>query len=72
MGKHKTTLERRFDAQRASVEKLAAAAHGDDATEVMCSFSELDCVVDVKLKDGWVRYALIDGDDEPDELRRIG
>lgn len=72
MARQKTNLERRFDAQRASAEKLVAEEHGDKALEVMCSFSELDCVADVKLEDGWIRYILIEGDDEPDTLRRIG
>lgn len=70
----KSNLEKRFDAQRESAEGLVKAAHGEDVITIMCSFSELDCIADVKLaKEGWIRYALVaNGDDEPDELRRIG
>lgn len=74
MARQKTNLEKRFDVQRASVEKLVAAEHGDKALQVMCSFSELECVADVKLEDGWIRYILIEGgdDEDDDSLRRIG
>lgn len=70
----KSNLEKRFSAQRESVEELVAAAH-DDVVEVMCSFSELECVADVKLeKEGWIRYLLIEGGEgeDDDSLRRIG
>lgn len=69
----KSPLEKRLNASRESAEALVREAHGDDALEILCSFSELECVADVKLEDGWIRYLLLEnGDDEPNELRRIG
>jgi len=71
----KSNLEKRFDGQRAETEALIAAAHGDDVLEVLCSFTELECVADVKLaKEGWIRYLLVEGGDGEGDgvLRRIG
>jgi hypothetical protein len=70
----KSNLEKRLNAQRTSAESLVRAEHGDDALEVLCSFTELECVADVKLKDGWIRYLLIEGGEgeNDDTLRRIG
>jgi hypothetical protein len=72
MGRQRSSLEKRLAAQRQKAEKLVLQAHGDDALEVICSFTELDCVVDVKLgaESDWIRYVLIE--DEPPALRRIG
>lgn len=69
----KSNLEKRLCQSRESAEDLVRAEHGDDALDIICSFSELDCYVDVKTKDGWIRYGLLqNGDDEADELRRLG
>ena len=70
----KSNLEKRLDAQRESAEKLVKAEHGDDALEILCSFTELECVADVKLEGGWIRYLLIEGGEgeDDDSLRRIG
>lgn len=69
----KSNLEKRLNASRESARELVREAHGDDALEILCSFSELECIADVKLEDGWIRYLLLEnGDDEPNELRRIG
>lgn len=70
----KSNLEKKLNAQRASAEALVAAAH-DDVIEIMCSFSGLECVADVKLaKDGWIRYLLLEGGagENDDALKRIG
>lgn len=69
----KSALETRFGAQRESAAALVAAEHGDEALEIICSFSNLECVADVKLEDGWVRYLLIEGGEgeNDDVLRRI-
>lgn len=69
----KSNLEKQLCESKESAEALARAEHGDDV-EIICSFSELDCFADVRLKGGeWIRYALIhNGDDEDNELRRIG
>lgn len=67
----KSNLERKYAALRESAEALVAAEHGE--VKSLCSFSGLDCIIDVKLEDGWIRYILVeDGDDEPNSLRRIG
>lgn len=69
----KSNLEKQLQALRESAESLVRAEHGDDAKEIICSFSELDCYADVKLEGEWIRYALVqNGDDEENELRRIG
>jgi hypothetical protein len=70
----KSDLEKKLCAARDSATTLVEDTHGDDAVEIICSFSELDCFADVKLDGGdWVRYALMyNGDDEPDTLQRIG
>lgn len=70
----KSNLEKRLGAQRESAEALVRAEHGDGALEILCSFAELECVADVKLEDGWIRYLLIEGGEGEgdDELRRIG
>lgn len=70
----KTNLEKRLNVQRASAEALVKAAHGADLVDMMCSFTELECVADVKLEsEGWIRYLLIEGgdDENADTLRRI-
>lgn len=70
----KSNLEKKLGGQRASVESLVKATH-DDVIEVMCSFSGMECVADVKLaQGGWVRYLLIEGGvgENDDSLRRIG
>jgi hypothetical protein len=68
----KSNLEKQLGASRDEAERLVRAEHGDDALEIICSFSELDCYADVKLEGEWVRYTLIhNGDDEDCELRRI-
>lgn len=68
----KSNLEKQLCESRDEAERLVRAEHGDDALEIVCSFSELDCYADVKLEGEWVRYTLIhNGDDEDCELRRI-
>ena len=68
----KTNLEKQLHASKDSIESLVRVEHGDDALEIICSFSERDCYADVKLEGEWIRYALMqNGDDEDDELRRI-
>lgn len=68
----RSALEITFEAKREDAEGLIQAEHGEAALESLYSFSDLDCIIDVKLTDGWLRYVLIDGDDEPSTLRRIG
>jgi hypothetical protein len=71
----KSNLEKRFDGQRKSAEALISAAHGEDVLEMLCSFTELECVIDAKLdSEGWIRYLLIEGGEgeNDDSLRRIG
>lgn len=70
----KSALEIRYNRQRESAEVLVKAEHGDDALDIMCSFSHLDCIVDVKLKDEWIRYELVEGGEgeNDDSLWRIG
>jgi hypothetical protein len=68
----KSPLEKRFSAQKESAEALIAAEFGDEASGFVFSFSELECVIDFKLGKTWVRYVLIDNEDEPDKLRQIG
>lgn len=71
----KSNLEKRLNALRGSAEALVAAAHGADLIKMMCSFSALECVADVKLEsEGWIRYLLIEGGqgEGDDTLRRIG
>lgn len=73
MARQKTTLERRFDALRNEADALIEAAHGD--VEVLYSFTELECVADVKLAPGgWIRYLLVEGGEGEGDgtLRRIG
>lgn len=69
----KSNLEKQLCEERDSVETLVKAKHAD-VEEILCSFSELDCIADVKLESGeWLRYTLIlNGDDEENEIRRIG
>lgn len=69
----KSNLEKQLCEERASAEALIKEEH-DDVVEIICSFSELDCIADVKLEGQavWIRYTLIlNGDDEDNELRRI-
>ena len=70
----KSNLEKRLNMQRKSAEALVREAHGDGALKILCSFTELECVADVKLESGWIRYLLIEGgdDEDSDSLRRIG
>lgn len=71
----KTNLEKQLQASRTEAEKLIKAELGDDALEIICSFSDLECVIDVKVADeaAWRRYLLLEnGDDEDCEIRRIG
>lgn len=68
----KSNLEKKLQTLRDSAESLVRAEHGDDALEILCSFSELDCIADVQLEGEWIRYELVqNGDDEENELRRI-
>jgi len=69
----KSNLEKQLCEERESAETLVNDTHGDDVVEIICSFSDRDCIADVKLKGvGWIRYELIlNGDDEENELRRI-
>jgi len=68
----RSNFEKQLHESKASAEALVRAEHGDDALEIICSFSELDCYADVKLEGEWIRYALMqNGDDEENELRRI-
>lgn len=68
----KSADEIRMGEQRESSELLVKQEHGEKALDTLFSFSHLECFVDVKLEEGWIRYALIEGGDEPDQLRRIG
>lgn len=69
----KSNLEKRLHILRESAEQLVRVKYGEEALEIICSFSELDCIADVKLEGEWVRYELVqNGDDEDNELRRIG
>jgi hypothetical protein len=69
----KSNLEKQLHVLRDSTETLVRVAHGEDILKILCSFSELDCIVDVQLEGEWVRYELVqNGDDEDNELRRIG
>lgn len=69
----KSVAEKKMCDSRDEAEVLIRAEHGDAALEIICSFAELECIADVKLEGGWIRYALIEnGDDEPSELRKIG
>lgn len=69
----RTPLEATFGDTKERAEALIESTHGDDAIEALFSFSGLDCVVDLKLEAGWIRYVFIQGDDAAgDALRRIG
>lgn len=69
----KSNLEQKLGKLRESAETLIRAEYGEDALEILCSFSDLDCIADVKLEGEWVRYEVVqNGDDEDNELRRIG
>lgn len=68
----KSADEIRMGKQRESSELLIEQELGEKALNTIFSFSHLECYVDVKLKEGWIRYALIEGGDEPDKLWRIG
>lgn len=67
----KTTDEIRMGNQRESAEALIKTTHGDKALDIVFSYSHLECFVDVKLEEGWIRYVVIE-DDEDNTLRRIG
>lgn len=69
----KSNLEKKLHALRESAEKLVRAEHGDGALKILCAFSDMECVADVKLATGWVRYLLLEGgdDEDGDTLRRI-
>ena len=68
----KSNAEYRMCEQRESAEALVKAEHDKKALDMTFSFSHLECIIDVKLEEGWIRYVLIEGGDEPDKLRRIG
>lgn len=68
----KSADEIRMGKQRESSELLIEQEHGEKALDTLFSFSHLECIADVKLEEGWIRYVLIEGGDEPDKLRRIG
>lgn len=69
----KSNLEKKLCELREATEVLVRAEHGDGAKEILCSFAEFDCIADVRLETGWLRYELVqNGDDEENELRRIG
>lgn len=67
----KSAFEQHCHAQRTSAEALIEAEFGDEASDFVFSFSELELVIDFKLGKTWVRYVLIDNDDEPDKLRKL-
>ncbi len=67
----KSNAEYRMGTQRESAQGLVEKEHGKKALNMIFSFSYLECVIDVKLEEGWIRYVLIE-DDEGDKLRRIG
>lgn len=71
----RSNLEKQLTASRTEAERLIKEELGDDALEILCSFSELECIADVKIADEttWRRYLLLEnGDDEACEIRRIG
>lgn len=70
----KSAYEIRCGRQRESATALVKAALGDEALSVMCSFANLDCIIDVKLQEGWIRYELVEGGEgeNDDSIRRIG
>ncbi len=71
----KSALELILSAKKERAEKIIQAEHGDAALDALYNFSDLDCIVDVKLEEGWIRYVFIEGDDDdgtPDSLRKIG
>lgn len=69
----RSTLEKKLHSKRDSAEALIRGEHGEAALNIMCSFSELECVIDVQLEGGWIRYLLIEGGEgeNDDALRRI-
>jgi hypothetical protein len=67
----KSAAEIKMGQQRESAESLVKKEQGAKALDMTFSFSHLECVIDVKLEEGWIRYLLIEGGDEPDKLRRI-
>lgn len=68
----KSNFEINCHKQRESAEALIQAELGDDALNVTYSFANLECVLDVQVKDQAVsyRYILIE-DEDGDRLRRI-
>lgn len=68
----KSNFEIKCHKQRESAEALLEAELGDDALNVTYSFANLECVIDVQVKDQAVshRYVLIE-DEDGDKLRRI-
>lgn len=70
----KSNLEKKLHASREEAKRLIHVKLGDDALEILCSFSDTECIADVKVADegAWRRYLLLEnGDDEDCELRRI-
>lgn len=71
----KTAFELRCNRARESSEALVKAELGDDALEILCSFANLECVIDVKVADEgpWRRYLLYEGgeDEDADIIVRI-
>lgn len=69
----KSALETTLSNKKERAEAVIEKEHGDDALDALYNFSELDCIIDLKLEAGWIRYVFIEGDDEgtPDSLRRI-
>lgn len=68
----KSNFEIKCHKQRESAEALLKAELGDDALNVVYSFANLECVLDVQVKDQATsyRYILIE-DEDGDSLRRI-
>lgn len=68
----KSDLEQTYAAKRLSAEALVRAEH-PDLIEMVPSFSNLECFIDVRLEAGWQRYELIESaEDEPHKIERIG
>jgi hypothetical protein len=67
----KSAFEHACAKKREAAEALIYAAHSD-IVEVLFSFSHLDCIIDVKVDEGWLRYELVEpSEDEPSTLRRL-
>lgn len=66
--------EKKLITLRDSAEALIRGAHGEDVLDIVYSFSDMECFADVQMKDGWIRYLLLEGGEgeNDDALRRIG